>query len=242
MKLSLRRTGRAPAVVAGIAVGAITAGGIAYAATPAAEGTVNACYAKQGDLRIVEEGEACKSNETAISWNQKGEKGDPGEPGAKGDPGEDGADGQQGPAGTDGQSPVEIATWRATWSGSGSDHSGEVAGETPIASGDIITVMAGTVLSGDFSSCTGGFGVRVSLPDGTPSPFLVAREGSSGGIVSNEPPAQGQGSSATASVSVPGLQTIAGCRTTGLQDLPVSDYQLTFVFEWARTPPRITYN
>lgn len=81
----------------------LTAGGIAYAAIPSADGTVNACYATssstdsapkkgggsvaaytKGDIRVVGEGEACRSYETAISWNQQGVPGEPGPSGPAG--------------------------------------------------------------------------------------------------------------------------------------------------------------
>ena len=60
------------------AVGIVAAGGIGYAAIPAADGQVKGCYAKtnglllgiphsKGDLRIVDEDEACRSYETTSS-------------------------------------------------------------------------------------------------------------------------------------------------------------------------------
>ena len=79
--------------------------GIAYAAIPNTSGVINGCYLSgQGQLRVIdtEKGETCKSNETAISWNQKGPKGDQGIQGPKGDKGETGATGATGPTGPQG--------------------------------------------------------------------------------------------------------------------------------------------
>lgn len=120
MKLSL--TGlrsRRVAAVAGGAVVLAVAGSVAYAAIPAPDGTISACYATQdapkpllnltiagnapsyakGDVRIVQPGESCRSYEVPISWSQAGPKGDTGAPGAPGAPG---ADGDAGPAGPEG--------------------------------------------------------------------------------------------------------------------------------------------
>lgn len=85
-------------------------GGVAFAAIPAANGTIKGCYAKnngllysKGDVRLVDENEACRNYETGITWNQQGPqgpKGDPGPagpPGPKGDPGPQGATGPPGP-------------------------------------------------------------------------------------------------------------------------------------------------
>ena len=102
MQLKSLSKKRVPALIAGVAIGAIVAGGIAYAAIPAPDGTINACYAKSGNIRIVEQGETCKANEDPITWNQKGVKGDPGATGpagATGPIGPEGPTGQTGPEG-----------------------------------------------------------------------------------------------------------------------------------------------
>lgn len=100
MKLNLKTNRRGPALLAGVALGALVAGGVAYAVTPATKGTVQACYASSnGLIRVLEDGQACRANEVAISWNKKGEKGDPG---SQGPPGAQGPVGEQGPAGEQG--------------------------------------------------------------------------------------------------------------------------------------------
>jgi hypothetical protein len=94
---------------------AITALGVAAAAASGAipsgsDGAIHACYQKPGLLtnpgavRVIdkEAGQNCRSNETALQWNQAGPKGDQGPTGAFGPPGpkgEPGAVGQTGPAG-----------------------------------------------------------------------------------------------------------------------------------------------
>lgn len=82
---------RLPAALVGLLV---VAGG-AYAAIPDASGTIHGCYRtstddQKGQLRVVEDAASCRSNETAIQWN---EQGTPGLPGPAGADGADGADG-----------------------------------------------------------------------------------------------------------------------------------------------------
>ena len=68
------------------------AGGVAYATIPSANGTIYGCYRtaasgdNQGQLRIVDSSATCRSNETAITFNEKGS------------PGAQGAVGPAGPA------------------------------------------------------------------------------------------------------------------------------------------------
>ena len=100
-------------------VGAIlvVSAGIAYAAIPDPNGVINGCYSSgQGQLRVIdmENGDQCKNNETAISWNQQGPQGIPGpigpqglqgiqgQQGETGATGSTGATGPQGPAGEPG--------------------------------------------------------------------------------------------------------------------------------------------
>lgn len=79
-------------VAAAAASGAIPSG---------ADGVIHACYQKPGLLanpgavRVIDQeaGQRCRSNETALVWNQSGPKGDTG---PKGDPGVTGARGEQG--------------------------------------------------------------------------------------------------------------------------------------------------
>jgi hypothetical protein len=85
----------------GVAFGALLAGGIAYAAIPDANGVVHGCYANEnGHLRVIDPstGDACKSNESALDWNQTGPQGPPGPQGPKGDKGDTGPQGPIGPS------------------------------------------------------------------------------------------------------------------------------------------------
>jgi hypothetical protein len=83
-----------------------------YAATTQSSNTntIYACQTK-GDnlLRVVDANTACKNNETVLSWNvigPKGDKGDTGAAGPKGDTGAVGATGSQGPKGDTGATGV----------------------------------------------------------------------------------------------------------------------------------------
>jgi tail collar domain/collagen triple helix repeat protein len=109
----MRRFIRQIAVVAGLAVLALGAAGIAYATIPDAAGVMNGCYRtslddQKGQLRIVDDPASCRSNEARIQWNQKGPKGDTGATGPqgpqgpKGDTGDPGPQGPAGPAGATG--------------------------------------------------------------------------------------------------------------------------------------------
>lgn len=91
--------GRRGTVVAAITVAALTlVGGVAYATIPGPDGTINGCYRaseddQKGQLRVVNDPTACRSNEVPIAWNRvgpQGAKGEQGEPGARGTNGTDG--------------------------------------------------------------------------------------------------------------------------------------------------------
>jgi hypothetical protein len=86
---------------------ALTAGGVgvAVAAIPGANGTIDACYDNSREVRVIdrEAGETCNSRSRALSFNQQGVKGDPGLQGPKGDAGEPGAPGPQGAQGPAGE-------------------------------------------------------------------------------------------------------------------------------------------
>jgi hypothetical protein len=92
-----------PTVVALAIVGALVAGGIAYAAIPDAGGVIHGCYKKsspnQGTLRVIdtEKGQACSNSETGINWSQTGPQGPQG---IQGIPGVQGPQGPQGPSGS----------------------------------------------------------------------------------------------------------------------------------------------
>lgn len=63
-------------------------GAVAVAAIPNSDGTLQGCYMSGGTmkglLRVVDSSADCKSTETAISWSQRGPKGDPGPSGSGG--------------------------------------------------------------------------------------------------------------------------------------------------------------
>jgi Collagen triple helix repeat (20 copies) len=90
------------------AIGILATVGVAYAAIPGADGTIQGCYAtsggvlgipSKGDLRVVDSGTDCRANEQAISWNQRGPAGDTGPAGPVGPAGQKGDAGDSGPAG-----------------------------------------------------------------------------------------------------------------------------------------------
>jgi hypothetical protein len=98
------RLSRRAVVLALAAFGTLAAVGVGYAAIPGGDGVIHGCYQKpgllanEGALRVIDtdKGQACRSNELAVDWNQKGAKGDPGPQGPKGDPGPQGPKGDQG--------------------------------------------------------------------------------------------------------------------------------------------------
>src|ERR1700690_1291776 len=96
------------AATAGALAATALAGGVAWAAIPGSDGTIQGCYGKVGGLlRVIDpsKGERCLGAEVPISWNQKGSKGDPGvkgDSGAKGSSGAKGDSGIQGLPGTNG--------------------------------------------------------------------------------------------------------------------------------------------
>ncbi len=97
-----------PAVVTAAIVGALVAGGIAYATIPDSNGVIHACYHVNGqgtvdgsgNLRVIDpsstnkDGSACKHDEKALDFNQTGPQG------------QQGQQGQQGPQGLTGPSDV----------------------------------------------------------------------------------------------------------------------------------------
>jgi hypothetical protein len=92
--------------IATLAIFAV-AGGVAYAAILDASDVYHACLSTSGSIRIIDpDADQCKANETAITFNQSGHKGDPGSPSAQGPPGVNGTNGARGPAGADGTSPT----------------------------------------------------------------------------------------------------------------------------------------
>ena len=85
----------------------LLAGGLAYAAIPDSDGTIHACLLKSLEqVRIIDAATMeCRPNETPLSWNQQGPKGDTGPQGVtgpQGATGAQGATGQKGDTGTQG--------------------------------------------------------------------------------------------------------------------------------------------
>src|SRR6476659_9367354 len=74
---------------------------IVQAAIPDPNGVIHACYRSNGNLRLVDKS-TCVAGETAISWNQGGAQGAPGEAGLQGSQGIPGPQGAAGPSGTEG--------------------------------------------------------------------------------------------------------------------------------------------
>src|SRR3954470_16882858 len=77
----------AAALVAVVAAGA---GADAHAASQGST-TINGCVAKDGKLRVLAANEACKNEETALSWNSEGPQGPAGVAGPAGPAGPQGA-------------------------------------------------------------------------------------------------------------------------------------------------------
>ena len=93
-----------------VAVLAATAGTYAWAsAGAAATQTINACLDREGQLRLVAIADACKKNETPLSWNTVGPAGAAGQQGVAGRDGRDGQQGAAGPAGASAADPNAVA-------------------------------------------------------------------------------------------------------------------------------------
>jgi hypothetical protein len=84
----------------------VALGGGAYAAVssiPGPDGVIHGCYAKRGgNLRLIAAGRRCSKRETAIAFNQQGQRGRPGGRGATGSRGFNGAQGGAGARGEQG--------------------------------------------------------------------------------------------------------------------------------------------
>jgi hypothetical protein len=92
-----------PALVVLLAAAFVAAGGVALARIPASNGTITACYAKNGGtVRIIDSSKKCARTEKKIAWNQAGKVGATGATGARGAAGAAGATGANGQNGTNG--------------------------------------------------------------------------------------------------------------------------------------------
>ena len=93
------------AAVIGTAIGAVGVTAIATGAIPTGDGTIRSCYDANGSLRVIDSdiGQACRTTEKPLTFNQRGPKGDTGATGATG---------PAGPAGT--VSPVRATACAGT--------------------------------------------------------------------------------------------------------------------------------
>src|SRR5215207_5088698 len=82
--------------VSGLVIGAVVASG------EESEGSISACVNAGGHVRVLEGGDTCKSQETALVWNVSGATGPMGPAGAIGPAGPQGDPGAIGPAGPQG--------------------------------------------------------------------------------------------------------------------------------------------
>lgn len=90
-------------VLATLALGSIAVAAGAAGGIPAGDGTISGCFnTSTGSLRVVENVAACRSNEQALTWNQRGPKGDAGEMGPQGLAGPAGPQGPRGETGPQG--------------------------------------------------------------------------------------------------------------------------------------------
>jgi hypothetical protein len=74
-------------LAAGVGVGALLTGSIAYATIPGSNGVIHGCYKNSGGaLRVIDpsQGGTCVSTETALQWNEQGPRGKRGKRGPAG--------------------------------------------------------------------------------------------------------------------------------------------------------------
>ena len=127
---------------ASILITALVSGGIAWAVSPVSSGgTINGCYNPVTGGVQLKVTALCPAtgNSDPLAWNI---------PGAKGATGARGAE----------STAVEDVTWNASVPGS----TGTATTHTGFGSGSTIEALSAT-LSGNFSSCTGGYGATVAV-------------------------------------------------------------------------------
>ena len=161
MRHTLGLRGRRLALVA-VGIFALV-GGIAYAAIPdAGTGVYHACMLNtHGTIRIIDPAtEQCRaSNETEITFNQKGQKGDPG---TAGTPGAQGPAGTNGTNGTNGISPTvqQLAVGDPNCPAGGAAITGATGPPAYVCSGT--NGADGTPFSGTFTSPNGNYTLKVT--------------------------------------------------------------------------------
>lgn len=90
---------RRPGALVAAAAIVLAGGGVAFAAIPASDGTITACFVKNsGALRVIdaEGGETCRASETQLTWDKSGVPGTQGPQGPQGETGEPGPPGPPG--------------------------------------------------------------------------------------------------------------------------------------------------
>ena len=150
-------------VAVAVVVVGVGAAGIAYAAIPGADGTVQGCYTKLGGiLRVVDSSSQCKNFETPISWSQKGQKGDPGTNGING---LNGAPGSNGVNGAPGISPTvaQLSPGDANCPAGGAAITDSTGSTAYVCSGQNGQAGAnGQPFSGTFTSPNGLYSISVT--------------------------------------------------------------------------------
>jgi hypothetical protein len=222
------RTRRSIGMVAALilAVGAL---GIGIASGQTSGNTYTACL-KGGTLTKVaigtEPASPCVGGATPVSWNEQGR------------------DGQDGEDGQDGQNPVETATWTFVYDGNGAlDNLAVVSSSNQLQVGDKVKFISGTV-TGTWTGCNDQFArVEVIVRDSTtptspndPEDRLLTL----GIPFPNGGPMFEPGSEPlTKAVAADGLDVRASCDHP--VDDPVPPFTMVLTFEWAHTPPNITF-
>lgn len=99
---------RSGIVAAALVAAVVIAVAASVFAVPSADGTIQACYQRQGGgVRLVDTPSQCGKSESWISWNQKGVTGDTGAQGPQGPQGNQGGQGSQGEQGIQGLQGVQ---------------------------------------------------------------------------------------------------------------------------------------
>ena len=149
-------------------------GGGAFAAVsgiPGAGGVIDGCYQKaKGNLRVIKSNKKCRKSEKAVSWNEKGLKGDTGQTGGAGQAGASGQTGATGQTGAVG--PTEAVSAGNVSNPFGSPNGGDAISET------LTTTKAGNLLilaRGKIGvTCTAPVAVVGIYIDGNVVPFSAA--------------------------------------------------------------------
>lgn len=156
--------------------------GWALASIPGPDGTISACYARNGEVRIIDSTASCRARETAIRWNQQGIQGPAGRDGRDGAAGATGPVGPEGPAGA-GMTVLEAAepaTISLPEDESLVDAEGpELTIDVPTG-GALVQFMAKMDVS-SAPSCRATATVR-EVPDDESQPSVVGVDGGSGNV------------------------------------------------------------